>query len=239
MASSSHWHLLRRYRPAPNRAWIMAGVALLHLAVLGLLLTYQIVLPDEPDGPVLRLETAVFVPPAPQRLAPPAITLLPVPVPSLAPAVPLPEKIRHPVRPPKPRPVEAVIAEEILTPSIAANSLGGRGFDFMSPPVYDAPYLQNRLPVFPRASVAAREAGTVVLRVLVTPQGRAQSADIYRSSGHARLDEAAQRAVLTWRYIPAERGRRPVLSWTLISVRFQTDGQVLLDDEPLFRPARP
>lgn len=220
----------------------MAGVGLVHLAVLGLLLTYRLVLPDAPDGPVLRLETAVFAPPLPQpRPALPVITLLPVPVPMLAPAMPgADEARRRPMRPPKPRPVDAVIAEEVLTPSIAANSLDGRGFDFMSPPVYDAPWLQNRLPVFPRASLAAREAGTVVLRVLVTPQGRAQSADIYRSSGHARLDEAARQAVLAWRYLPAERGRRPVLSWTLVSLRFQADGQVLLDDEPfLFTPARP
>lgn len=209
----------------PQRLWSLGGVALLHAAVLAALLTYRIVLPEAPEGPIIRLESVHLAPPPTAPLQ----GLLSITVPELEPDVPVAGEPRPAPRPLVPRSVEAVIAEEALTPSVAANSLGGRGFDFMSPPTFDAPYLQNPMPVYPRASRAAGEAGVVVLRVLVTPQGRGRAADIYRSSGHARLDEAARRAVLRWSYVPAERGRRPVTSWTLVSIRFAADGEVAFE----------
>lgn len=242
MALSRFRHLTSHFRTRPDRAWIFSGVVLLHMAVLALLLTYRFLLPDAPEGPVLRLETEVFLPspPLPVResgawtMTAPSV-LLPVPLPDLEPKAPLAEEAgRSLPRAVARRSPEAVIAEEVLTPSIAANSLGGRGFDFMSPPTYAEPYLQNRLPPYPRASSGTGEEGTVVLRVLVTPHGRGHSADIYKSSGHARLDEAARQAVLRWAYVPAERGRRPVMSWTLIPIRFQANGTVMLDDTALF-----
>lgn len=242
MASSRFQHLISRYRPGPDRAWILGGVVCMHLAVLALLMTYRILLPEAPEGPVLRLDTAVYVPSPPPRqlasaLAPgaPSEALLPVPLPELMPDVSLPENApQRAARPPVRRSVEAAIAEEVLTPSVTANTLGARGFDFMSPPTFAAPFLQNRMPVYPRGALRAGEEGTVVLRVLVTPQGRGHSADIYKSSGHARLDEAARQAVLRWNYIPAERGRRPVTSWTLVAILFRSNGTVVLDDAALF-----
>lgn len=242
MALSRIRHLTSHYRPSPDRAWIFSGVVLLHLALLGLLLTFRILLPEAPEGPVFRLETAVFVPNPPLppgesdawTMAAPSV-LLPVPLPDLEPNMLLAEEARQrSARAAARRSPEAVIAEEVLTPSLAANSLGGRGFDFMSPPTYAEPFLQNRMPPYPPAARGVRAEGTVVLRVLVTPYGRGHSAEIYKSSGHARLDEAARQAVLRWAYIPAERGRRPVLSWTLIPIRFQADGAVLLDEAALF-----
>lgn len=220
-----------QFPPRPERVWSLGGVALLHLAVLALLLSYRIVLPDAPEGPVLRLESvrAVSRPTAAARAA-----LLTIAVPDLAPEVRLVDEERSAARPPIRRPVEAVIAEEVLTPSIAANSLGGRGFDLMAPPTYDAPYLQNRMPVYPPAARAAGEEGVVLLRVMVNPQGRAQAAEIYRSSGHARLDEAARQAVLGWAYVAAERGRRPVMSWTLIPIRFMASGAVTTDETAIY-----
>lgn len=242
MALSRFRHLTSHYRPSPDRAWIFSGVVLLHVALLALLLTYRILLPDAPEGPVLRLETAVFAPNPPLppgesdawSMTAPSVSL-PIPLPDLEPKELLAEEARQRgsrVRPH--RSAEAVIAEEVLTPSIAANSLGGRGFDFMSPPTYAEPFLQNRMPPYPRFSRDGGEEGTVVLRVLVTPNGRGHSAEIFKSSGHARLDDAARQAVLRWAYIPAERGRRPVMSWTLIPIRFQANGAVMLDEAELF-----
>lgn len=219
-----------RHRPRPDRVWIFGGVVLLHLAVLALLLTYRIMLPEAPDGPVIRLESAPVV----QRPATnAAAALTPITVPNPEPDVAVEQDSRRALRPSPRRPPEAVIAEEILTPSVAANTLGARGFDLMSPPTYAAPYLQNRMPDYPPAARRAGEAGTVVLRVMVSPQGRGQAAEIHRSSGYARLDEAARRAVLRWSYIPAERGRRPVASWTLVPIRFLAGGAVMLDEDRL------
>ena len=232
MASPCFRSVLSQYRPRPEQLWSLGGVALLHIAVLALLLTYRIILPEAPEGPVIRLESVQAVP------RPPSATrqvLLSITVPDLEPEVPVAQEPRSAARPPVRRPVEAMIAEEVLTPSIAANSLGARGFDLMAPPTFDAPYLQNRMPDYPPASRTAGEEGVVVLRVLVNPQGRGQAAEIYKSSGHACLDEAARQTVLRWSYVPAERGRRPVMSWTLVPFRFMAGGVVSIDDGALFQ----
>jgi protein TonB len=44
------------------------------------------------------------------------------------------------------------------------------------------------------------------------------------SSGHPRLDEAARRAVQTWRFVPAKRGEEPVAAWVLVPVSFRLEG---------------
>jgi protein TonB len=56
-------------------------------------------------------------------------------------------------------------------------------------------YLEEPTPRYPAESRRAREEGLVVLRVLVDERGRVKSIDVYRSSGHPRLDEAARDAV--------------------------------------------
>jgi len=43
------------------------------------------------------------------------------------------------------------------------------------------------------------------MRVTVDAQGRAERTEVLESSGHASLDRAAEAAVRTWRYRPAER----------------------------------
>lgn len=42
----------------------------------------------------------------------------------------------------------------------------------------------------------------MVVRVLIGKNGRALDAHIGKSSGFDRLDQAALRAVLNWRYVP-------------------------------------
>lgn len=51
--------------------------------------------------------------------------------------------------------------------------------------------------------------GDVRCRLHVTAEGRVESVDITLSSGHAVLDEAAQHALLDWRFTPATRGGVP------------------------------
>ena len=68
------------------------------------------------------------------------------------------------------------------------------------------------------------------LRVLVNPSGASQSVQVYRSSGHPRLDEAAVQAILRWTFVPAERGRRPVMAWLLVPVRFAGGAYVTIDE---------
>lgn len=60
-------------------------------------------------------------------------------------------------------------------------------------------------PVYPLTACKLGETGKVVLRIELDETGRLVASDITRSSGFARLDEAAQTAVKSWRCQPAMR----------------------------------
>lgn len=57
------------------------------------------------------------------------------------------------------------------------------------------------------------EQGVVVLKVLITPDGRASEVLLLMSSGHARLDRSAMDTIREWRFVPARKGGRPVAAW--------------------------
>jgi protein TonB len=87
-------------------------------------------------------------------------------------------------------------------------------------PIYDADYLENPAPNYPALSRRTGEQGRVVLRVLVSPRGTADEVQVFTSSGHPRLDEAARDAVLRWKFVPAKRGSEPVQAWVRIPIPF-------------------
>jgi protein TonB len=90
-------------------------------------------------------------------------------------------------------------------------------------PVFAADYLDNPPPSYPMLSRRAGEEGRVVLRVLVSPGGRADDVGIRSSSGYSRLDEAARDTVRRWRFVPAKRGDQPVPAWVLIPISFRLE----------------
>jgi protein TonB len=65
----------------------------------------------------------------------------------------------------------------------------------MIPQMSQVAYLVQPAPHYPTESRRIREQGLVMLRVLIDPSGHAKIIEIYRSSGHPRLDEAARAAV--------------------------------------------
>ena len=70
-----------------------------------------------------------------------------------------------------------------------------------------------------------REQGTVMLRVLVSAAGRADQVLIERSSGHRRLDDAAQDVVQKrWRFAPARKGEETISAWVLVPIQFELKG---------------
>jgi protein TonB len=87
-------------------------------------------------------------------------------------------------------------------------------------PSLNAAYLQNRSPRYPYRSKELREEGRVLLRVLITAQGRAGQVDIKRSSGFDRLDQAAKDAVWQWRFVPAKQSGVPVDMWYDVPIEF-------------------
>ncbi len=90
-------------------------------------------------------------------------------------------------------------------------------------PVFDADYLDNQAPAYPAISRRLGEQGRVLLRVLVTPHGRAARVELHESSGFARLDDAAREAVKAWTFLPARRGEERLAAWVLIPVSFRLE----------------
>jgi protein TonB len=77
-------------------------------------------------------------------------------------------------------------------------------------------------PPYPPLSRRLGEVGTVSLRLMISTEGTVTDAIVTRSSGHARLDEAAVAWVTAhWRYKPATREGKPVTSTTSAYVKFE------------------
>ncbi|MBC7780637.1 MAG: energy transducer TonB [Proteobacteria bacterium] len=85
---------------------------------------------------------------------------------------------------------------------------------------FNAAYLDNPKPVYPAEARRIGEQGTVLLRVYVSAIGTPERIQAQRSSGSARLDEAANEAVRGWKFVPAMRGPEPVSAWVTVPITF-------------------
>jgi len=91
-------------------------------------------------------------------------------------------------------------------------------------PQFQADYLQNPPPVYPRLSQRLKEQGEVLLRVRVGVDGEPLEISLQQSSGHVRLDKAAQKAVTQWRFEPAQSNGKPVIAWVVVPFEFALGG---------------
>ena len=87
-------------------------------------------------------------------------------------------------------------------------------------PSSNADYLNNPAPGYPAISQRLGEQGQVVVRVLIGKDGHAHQGEIDKSSGFERLDQAALRAVLSWRFVPGQRSGVPQDMWFNVPVSF-------------------
>lgn len=87
-------------------------------------------------------------------------------------------------------------------------------------PSSNADYLHNPKPPYPPLSKRLGEQGTVELRVFINSDGTAANAEVRRSSGYDRLDQAAQQAALRWRYKPGKRNGVPEAMWANVPIQF-------------------
>jgi len=92
-----------------------------------------------------------------------------------------------------------------------------------TPARFDAAYLRNPAPAYPAVSRRRGEQGEVVLRVKVLRNGRAETIEVAKSSGHPRLDRAAAQAVRDWRFEAARRGDETIDSWIRVPVVFRLE----------------
>jgi protein TonB len=71
-------------------------------------------------------------------------------------------------------------------------------------------------PDYPSASRRMEEEGTVTLKFLIGVDGKVMQADIEKSSGFARLDEAARNALSKCQFRPGTVDGKPEQSWASI-----------------------
>jgi periplasmic protein TonB len=132
----------------------------------------------------------------------------PVPIPLVA-TTTAPADITAP--PPAPQPPAQPIRPAQTGPAQVAA---------ISPPKFDADYLDNPPPVYPRLSKRLGEVGNVMLMVFVDAEGRPGQIDIQTSSRFERLDQAAIEAVRRWKFVAAKQGEKAVAAWVLVPIYF-------------------
>ena len=122
-----------------------------------------------------------------------------------------------------PMPQEISFETESITPPPVAmqTSITPPAPQVVAPPVVEAvEYVRAPAPVYPHESSRKRERGTVVLRVLVDATGRPAQIQIERSSGFARLDDAARDAVQKALFRPHEVDGHAQPAQVLIPIEF-------------------
>ncbi|RTL50410.1 MAG: energy transducer TonB [Rhodocyclaceae bacterium] len=88
---------------------------------------------------------------------------------------------------------------------------------------FDAAYLNNPKPDYPRMSKRLGETGKVFLRVHVLADGNPDQVELRTSSGFTRLDNAAQEAVKHWRFVPAKQGSEAIAAWVVVPITFSLE----------------
>ena len=86
-----------------------------------------------------------------------------------------------------------------------------------------ADYAHNPKPPYPEQAQREGWEGTVLLRVLVNQEGKAESVEVSQSSGFETLDRAAAKTVKDWRFHPARYGEKAVESWVRVPIVFKLD----------------
>ena len=84
-------------------------------------------------------------------------------------------------------------------------------------------YRNNPKPDYPLAARRDEQHGLVVLRVLVSKDGRPAEIRIGKSSRFSLLDAAAVAGVKRWSFIAAQSNRKSVDAWMDIPIRFRLD----------------
>lgn len=225
---------LRGPQASLPRAQRVAGIAAalgLHAVALGILLSYapartalvnavplmvSIITPAAPVAPPApqtpsQSQPVKAVSPPPRASTPPPVLAAKADAPATDSAPPPPVAVPAPTMAAEPVPpaVAAAPAAPVAAPPVP-----------VVPPSFNAAYLNNPPPAYPRLARRQGHHGTVVLRVFVGSGGSAESVQIRSSCGYEELDQAALEAVRRWRFVPARQGDQPIAAWVLVPITF-------------------
>ena len=156
--------------------------------------------------------------PRPEPLGSPApviVTLIPVTRPKLPTPVVQPIEVET-LDSPAPGPDPAPSSAQLVTRPGPANG-GGKGYPASVAP-RQLKLVRRVTPVYSPISALAHEEGVTRMRALVDEHGRVTKVELLGSSGYARLDDAAMKAVAKWRYEPPMENGRALSVWNLVNV---------------------
>ncbi len=181
-------------------------------------LEVELIAPPPPPPP--KSPPVVSSPLPPPRIQPvsqpPVKQTLPPPIPQTVVPLPVEQHIADPVKQapeiPPPSPVAAVEPVKTTPPLTEVTEA--------APPSFDASYLNNPKPDYPRAAKKLGLQGTVLLRVAVNPAGQPEQITVLTSSGIDSLDEAAVNTVRRWTFVPARQGDRSIAGSVNVPIRF-------------------
>jgi protein TonB len=222
--------------------YVGLGVVCLHLAVLWLVqVGSQPVAPVRPTFLIqiapspLSNNTPATPPSNATRLPSPKASKVPqknkrvepkpqAPLQATADAIPLPTKVENIVASTGSNPgnnsTAAPAPERADLWASQTNSVKGSAAPSLQLPSSSADYLNNPAAIYPAISQRLGEQGKVVIRVLITKEGSARQGEVLQSSGFDRLDQAALRAVMSWRYAPGQRAGAPQDMWFNVPINF-------------------
>lgn len=104
-----------------------------------------------------------------------------------------------------------------LSPAAGSNNVSA----VTTKPQFDAAYLRNPAPEYPAQAKRRHMEGSVMLDVLVSPDGQARSVTVAQSSGFSLLDDSARAAVSRWKFLPARKGTETVEARVMVPIEFK------------------
>ena len=207
-----------------QRAIIVSAVVVTHAAVVAMILRAEVRVDQPPQPHVIRLQIAAFAGPQTRQPSPPQMR------PPLAGA----QQSRPQMKPAQSQPAQSQMqATSPTTPVTPAEPVGRAAAPSITnniavsedrQPTIDASFRGNQPPVYPVIARRRGEQGTVILRVLITPDGRASDVELVRGSGSAYLDRSAIETIRQWRFVPAIKGGRPAAAWYEWRWEFRLEG---------------
>lgn len=160
---------------------------------------------------------AAPAPPAPTR---PDVKPIVQPQPKTDVVAPPPKIDLQPTSQPVAAAVEAPPAPAAAPAPQAAPAPASAGSGPVSVPNLNTNLMSGAPPAYPMGSRRKREQGTVVLRLVISPEGRVTEISVNRSSGFPALDDAAMAAVRKWRWSPKVIDGRAVSITGLVRIPF-------------------
>ena len=144
----------------------------------------------------------------------------PAPAPIPTPKTPPPQTPTPAPPPPVPTSTAPAITQPSAPPVVAATPAPPAPVAAPAPAIRTGAVIQPGAscakPDYPSASRRMEEEGTVTLKFLIGTDGRVLQADIEKSSGFNRLDEAARNALSKCQFRPGTVDGKPEQSWASI-----------------------